>query len=486
MDTRRALYSTFALCLLHIASYLVFGGVTAPAYFFALSSVFLAIHAAGVLVWIRGNLLILFRYFLIWVPIFATAMVWWVWEGKVYTAPFGFTYQTVETTSLVIMGGSLSAYGAAAGWFLAFLRVTSTRVLKLEEVIIKKRRILLAAGIALAWLFGMYNLWRLGGALGESRSYTEDNPEVGIGFNVGNAFQHIGIALILLALPLAKKGWQWPLAAACGSLILPILGGARADYLLPLLLLTAFGLTRILIDRRSAAARRKVASGSWTRVLYTIILILSLLGFVVAATLGAWRADPGIGFLGALAERFGGTQALFIRDDRDAPVFFMETANQMLGGFYGIVAQLEAGYSNLLMGQGYWNWVLNAPPQFLGLPRAEGVEWLTAVDSEIMSLGGIFEPSEAYANFGLAGCALVSLIISFFLATLLKGALRHASVFLLCWYLTNGLHLSRAVWYGNFSFVRIATIFLLGYLVLRLFGADYLGSRPATRSPSRA
>jgi hypothetical protein len=91
------------------------------------------------------------------------------------------------------------------------------------------------------------------------------------------------------------------------------------------------------------------------------------------------------------------------------------------------------------------------------------------IGDEIMTQGGIFEVAEAYYNFGLPGCLLVSLSISYIFGRVLKHGLARINFLVLTWYLVAGLHSFRSIWYQNFSYFRIATVILVVYFVSHLF-----------------
>ena len=164
---------------------------------------------------------------------------------------------------------------------------------------------------------------------------------------------------------------------------------------------------------------------------------------------------------------------------KDEKVIWLETGNMMLGGLYSAIVQVREGYTGLLLGKSYFNYLLISPPALLGLPRPLGLEWFTNIGGQLMSLGGIFEVAEAYWNFGLFGCFSVSFGLSYFFAWLLRRGVLHNNYFFLVWYFVFGIHGFRSIWYQNFSYFRLMTVMLvilgLSFLYFRWFSRDRVG-----------
>jgi len=92
--------------------------------------------------------------------------------------------------------------------------------------------------------------------------------------------------------------------------------------------------------------------------------------------------------------------------------------------------------------------------------------WHTDIRGQVMTQGGIFEPAEAYANFGILGCFFISALVSYFLVWLLKQSFKRHSIFYLAWYITCGFMMLRGGWYQNFALVRVASVMAVVYILL--------------------
>jgi len=158
-------------------------------------------------------------------------------------------------------------------------------------------------------------------------------------------------------------------------------------------------------------------------------------------------------------------RGVVINDAYGHSMLYLETGNMMLGGLYSAIVHVGDGITGYLWGQSYVNYILTAPPAFLGLPRPLGLEWVTDINGQIMSQGGIFEVAEAYWNFGLIGCFVVSFLISYAFGRLLRRGIKYNNYFFLTWYLVFGFMGFRAIWYQNFSYFRIMTVMLVLYIV---------------------
>lgn len=164
---------------------------------------------------------------------------------------------------------------------------------------------------------------------------------------------------------------------------------------------------------------------------------------------------------------------MFVIEFQGIRLFYIETGNQMIGGMYGLMENIKQ--EGFLLGGTYADYLLRSPPAFLGLERPLDLAWKTSVGDQVMSQGGVFEPAEAYANFGLLGCFAVSFILSYFMAFLLKTADKRGSILFASWYLVFGLTVFRDVWYQTFAYYRLGTIFLLLILILWFVRPSLIG-----------
>jgi len=416
----------------------------------------LLVHAMVALTSTGGNFLYIFRYFLVWLLIFGTAVVWALFDGVVLVAPFGVEYQTPEATRLVVLAGVWSLCGSLIGWHLAMLnspRGTATSAL--GDVLYWYRRRLLRGGAILAVGFSVLYVIKAGGLLGEGSAYGSNVADLGFEFGVFNIFHFTGIALLLLAGLAGDRVSPTLVWLAIASLIPGILTGSRADFLpqpFVLLLVLANGRVRQLISHPRLAKWIAYVVGAGA---------LLFLGYVLAFVVAFWR--QGIGLTAAIQAMQSDGKGLLINEIFGHPMLYLETGNMMLGGLYSVIVNTMAGWDNYLYGRSYLDYFLIAPPAFLGLPRPLGLEWSMNIGDEVMAIGGVFEVAEAYFNFGLAGCLLVSLFISYVFGRVLKYGLARGNLLVLTWYLVAGFMSFRAIWYQNFGYFRIATVMLVLY-----------------------
>ncbi|MEW5802918.1 MAG: O-antigen polysaccharide polymerase Wzy [bacterium] len=467
--------------------------------FLAISSLILFFHALCCIWLFKGNLIITFRYLLLFIPMILTSITWLLWKGEVYLSPWGLPYQTITTTSSVVMSGALSVFGCSAGWFAGFIKKTKFDFNLFLRVIERKISIILWSGLVMSLFWS--GLWLLlaGGPLGGGRTYAEDvcggwvTRRLGFQLNVFGVFWSIGIALIMIALQYVTNWKKTTFVLGVISLLFAISTGARCETLLPLLLLVFYFLsTHTYCFRCIHGASVNTLSfpghhaGAYSNInsrYYLLLVTLMITGFLFSNGIRYWRASG--------SQSFAETQMDVLKDkdnllflhvvDKyvgDKKVLNIETAWSMIGGLYGMIVKTSSGEMNFLLGKSYFNYFLSLPPAFLGLPRPQGLEWQTSVRSTLMSMGGIFETAEAYANFGYFGCFIISFFLSFFFSWLLRRVHEKNSLFFLTWYLVNGLMLARGVWYQNFAFFRIASLFCLIWIMLRLVDERYIHYNP--------
>jgi len=450
--------------------------------FFALAAILLACHALICLMSFKGNLIITFRYLLLFIPIFVTTLTWFVWEGSIFIAPFGMAFQTIDSTSAVVLVGALSIFGCACGWFTGFRKKDDFDTSCLSVLIKRKVRLISYAGLFLALFFGGLYLFATGGIIGSGKLYADGSgPGIGFVFSVFNIFHLTGIALIIASMEYKRK-WRGGLfTLGMVSLVFGMMAGSRADYMLPAMLLFFYFINSRRVDYKNSFKERVHGSGLiafFKR--YLTLGVIIIIGFILSSAIAIWRHNPDLEFIKAILEIISKGSGLIFKDFRGVTLIWMETANHMIGGLYGMIVKIDVGEMNFLLGDSYFDWLLKLPPAFLGLPRPEGLEWQTAIYGQVMSQGGIFEPAEAYANFGFIGCFVVSFMISFFFSWLLRAAHKRNSLFFLAWYMVNGLMLLRAVWYQNFAFMRIASIFFIFWCLLQVVDRKYIRFRLQT------
>ena len=432
-----------------------------PAFpYFELTAVLIGMHGLVAIFTSSANLFFLFRYFLVWILIFGTAVVWAVYDGEVNVAPMGLQFQTYENTRVLVFAGLLSLCGSLAGWHVAslgFRRFKCTDFTLTE----KHRKSMLTVGVGLALGFGLLYFYKAGGAVGFGAVYGENTRDVGFTFGVFNIFHFIGISLLIFAGILRDKIRPMFLWLSIGSLTLGLASGSRADYLPQL-----FIIVMLFYNKKISTM---LLRQQYTKVLRWLIyaVLFLVVGYVLAFFIAFWRS--GLNPLAVISQMFSADQGLFINEVFGHKMLYLETGNMMLGGLYAAIVNVRENITGLLLGESYLNYFLNSPPAFLGLPRELGLEWYTDVLGIPMSLGGIFEVAEAYWNFGLVGCLAVPFLLSWFFSWLLQKGLRTNNYFLLTWYLVFGFMSFRAVWYQTFSYFRIMTIMLLIYLAAKVF-----------------
>lgn len=464
---RRAIVYSLLTLGLSVCLYLA-AGIWPSLPFFGVMTLVIGVHGYIALITSNANILYIFRYFLVWVLVFSTAFIWFVYSGEVLVAPFGVDYQTAENTRLLVTAGVFSLCGSLMGWHVALLKFKCQGYLgfTLSE---RYRRRMRVVGIFMAVGFGLLYVWKAGGIVGGGKTYADEQQGFDLAFGVFNIFQYIGISLLLLAG--VRNGYirTGYLLLAIATLILGVLVGSRADYLPQ-----AFLLFMVIYNRQVVEAlcgRQYIRMIKWTA--WALVLVVA--GYFAASFIALWRI--GIDPIVALSELLGSERGSLIQDVFGHEMLFLETGNMMLGSLYSAIVQVGDGITGYLFGESYFNYLLVAPPAFFGLPRPLGLEWKTDINGEVMTLGGIFEVAEAYWNFGLIGCLFVSFIISYVFGWLLSHGLKYNNYFYMVWYLVYGFMGFRAIWYQNFSYFRIMTIMVVIYVIALVFFRWFVKNR---------
>ena len=424
--------------------------------YFLIMSCLIAAHGFICLTTTSANILYIFRYFLVWILIFGTAFVWFYYKGEVLVAPFGASYQTENNTRLLVLAGFLSLCGSLIGWHFALLNF---KFECFSQFILtdKNRKNLRVAGIFLTLLFSLLYVWKAGGFVGGDKTYADGKEGFDLVFGVFNIFHFTGISLLLLASIRLDQFSRRYIAFAIFTLILGMAAGSRADFLPQ-----AFIIFLLIFNREISAAskERSYSVISFYGILFIFVLVIA---YLIATYIALWRS--GLPPTLALEQISGNSQNILINEIYGHQILYLETGNMMLGGLYSAIVQVGEGGAGLLAGESYFNYLLITPPAFLGLPRPLGLEWATALNGVTMTIGGIFEVAEAYWNFGLIGCFVVSLVISYIFGWILRRGLRASNYFFLVWYIVFGLHGFRSIWYQNFSYFRLMTVMILIYFV---------------------
>jgi len=443
--------------------------------FYLVMSVLIAAHGYLCLRTTGLNILFIFRYFLVWVLVFGTSCVWWLYDGNVYVAPFGIEFQTDENTRTLVFSGLLSLCGSLLGWLAAF---SGMNKIKSAEFLIAKSRgkKLRTVGLGIATIFAILYVWKAGGVISSNNTYASGQEGFSLEFGVFNLFHFTGIGLMLIgSIGKGRIDAKYILIAIL-TLIPGMLAGSRADFLPQ-----AFLLFILLFNHRIG---RSVSNGKYFHVVFQGLIALGLLiaAYMIATFIALWRS--GIDVSVAVEMILIGDAGRIINSIYGHRMLYLETGNMMLGGLYSAIAQVQEGHTGLLWGKSYLNYLLISPPAFLGLPRPLGLEWATAIDGTIMTQGGIFEVAEAYWNFGLLGCIVVSFFWSYIFGWLLKRGLTTSNYFFLTWYIVFGLHGFRAIWYQNFGYFRLMTVMMVIYVFGLLVSKWYVANRRLVTSSS--
>lgn len=145
-------------------------------------------------------------------------------------------------------------------------------------------------------------------------------------------------------------------------------------------------------------------------------------------------------------------------------VVYSGTLGPIATTFSNIVYLMREGAIDVIYGQGYFDYILRTPPEFVYPGRPKDYATMFP-DYGLTSGGGFFELAEAYLNFGLLGTFFVPLLITAFIAYFYSTVKWNRGIFyvfalssILCVWL-------RGSWYQTFafykSFISAALLFLL-------------------------
>ena len=467
---KSALSNLYIPCILLIIGsiFYFFSSIFGSKIYFMGFSALLIVHAFLAVISSNSNLIFLFRYFLVWLLIFATAIAWAIWDGDVKAAPFGAAYQTLDVTCTLIFAGFLSLNGSLFGWLAGIhsLRADSLPSYQLPCRYISR---LWKLGAAFALLFSISYYLISGGIATADSTYVSSGKAIDVKFSVFNVFQFFGISLLILAAAgyqHLRKKFIW---LAISTLVIGMLVGSRADYMPQALLLLTVVYSKPLLNRF-----RKLTLIKVVRLAFYGLALLSS-AYYISGFIAAWRFSGDV--YSSLAFPFSSDYTGLLIHSYEYPVLWLETGSMAIGTLYAAIVNVETGLTPLLWGSSYFDWILKIPPQFIGLPRPQGLEWAASIGDQIMSQGGIFEVSEAYWNFGLVGCFVISFLISYSISYLLRKGLRNSNLFMLSWYLVMGLMSLRGIWYQNFTYFRISSIMIFVYIMSKVVAPWFLRSR---------
>jgi len=417
-------------------------------------AVLMTTYTGIALISLRGNMIISFRLLLLLAPTLITAWTWSLLKGNLLVAPFGESYQTWESTWILCAGGGLAGTGAVIGWLLAARKYGYSQDRIIVTVLTSAmKHTLQRIGVAGCIIVSCLFVYASGGIIGAGAFYADGDSNLAPVANILGVLHAFSAAIVLISLEGSKRLLTLPIGVVFSSFAFCILTGSRADYLFPAMLIVLLVWVLKILSRE-----REVTSSR----LMILVLALAIPGFVFSTVIGKSRFSYNLSFSDNVIELVDTPlRGFFVTDRYGHDMLMLDTANHMLGGFYGMIAKINLEkIDDLLLGRSYIDYLYRLPPSALGLERPLGLEWSTDVDGSVMSQGGIFEPAEAYANFGLPGCFVVSMILSYFLNWILLHGIHRQKTLHLAWYLACGFMLPRWVWYQNFAFVRIATVYL--------------------------
>ncbi|NEO68918.1 hypothetical protein [Moorena sp. SIO3H5] len=486
-DAKNGINITIIISILIFFSYSYYHFIVGDSYdFFIISTLLMTVHAVFTIPSFNQNIIITFRYFLIFLPVYATSILWWLSQGVIRTHYLGYEYQTLSTTTILVTGGALSVFGATFGWYLGSLRIRKN-LLKTQNALyfIRSQRNLLATvGCIGSIFFGILYVFASGGILAAGKAYSSGEAVgIGVKFAVFNIFQIFFASLGVISLQVINSKEKWIIYSLLVlGFFMGFLVGSRADYMLPILILSIYILSIIERFRITNVYYRLLmlkAGLKLSRNILPFLVLAIIVGYFVSTAIATWRYNPSLDIFSLLIENVVNFRDLLFPTIKGHQVLWMETACHMIGGFYGMIAQRELAISDFLKGESYLHMIPRSLPGFIRPSEFDKLDlaWHTGVNGTIMSQGGIFEPAEAYANFGVLGCFFVSAIISYFFTWLLKKSFKLNSIFFMAWYLTCGFMLLRGVWYQNFSFVRIATVMLVFYILLFVFKKSWINKK---------
>jgi hypothetical protein len=147
-------------------------------------------------------------------------------------------------------------------------------------------------------------------------------------------------------------------------------------------------------------------------------------------------------------------------------VFFAGTISGISSAFANVVDMIETNVINYKFGVPYLEYFLRTPPEFLYPDRPKD---LSSIFEEYgyISIGGFFEISEAYLNFGLVGVFIIPLAISYLIAKMYKKAIS-GSLFFYIQLLAFLSVFMRGAWYQTFAYYKASITGLILYVIMMI------------------
>lgn len=197
-------------------------------------------------------------------------------------------------------------------------------------------------------------------------------------------------------------------------------------------------------------------SGKITRFRSIHYLILLLL----AIFMEAWGSLRSTLFAGATETIIEGYTRL-----AESGIYHAGTISGIATTFSNILHMVKNHVVELQFGSTYIDYIFRSPPEFLYPSRPADLS-LIFDKYGYSSIGGFFELTEAYYNFGAFGCLIIPFFISFFFAKIYHKVLRGNWLYLFM--LTALLSVFfRGAWYQSFAYYKsLLTGFVLYFLFI--------------------
>ena len=319
--------------------------------YYKIATFWLLAHA-GITVLTSNNLLFLFRYFLIWILIFGTALAWGLYNGEVKVAPFGREYQTHEATTAIVASGMLALCGCSIGWNFVMQNSVLWKKYDYSNYLSKYSSNIIYIGALISYFFAIFYIANSGGFVSSTNTYgSEDRAGLGVAFGVNNIFIFLGIGLIFLGATTKNSSNLKMVLLIGGPLILCIFTGSRGDFL-PQFLIVVIAIAFKNKFSKSKSLRQNLKNLGLKNIFGLILVCVS--GFYLANFIGQWRHT---GTLNDTSGKRESTSFIVERHEGEK-MLNLETGNQILGTFYAVVCNQQLGLRDYLLGHSYIDYIL--------------------------------------------------------------------------------------------------------------------------------
>lgn len=423
--------SAFLGVLIYNQPYL-FGGLT---YFLGISLLFL------MLVFFRRNFLFQLRIILLSVIGFYAATVKLINKDSFFS-PVGFLSQGYEIVALMFALTLVAISGAALGFHIFFKAPENFNVIRelggWVKNLIRIRIVFVLTLIGIGFLSAQ--------SYGDSVFVSVYASGTGAGQSIGN-LQAIGVVLLVICAINSNYNNRY-FAVFIFVLIVYYLGwgifirGGRMEVVSGFLaLLVAIPCVRGEIFR---------------------ISLKSFFVMVIAVIfLEAWGS-----LRSSLSVSNEVTESIFDGYIRlyKAGVYHAGTVSGIGTTFSNIIHMVEYDIIGFYYGLSYIQYILRTPPAFIYPSRPQDLSGIfEAFGYE--SMGGFFELSEAFLNFGIIGCFFIPFLISGMIARMYQAALRGSLFWFICF--TSILSVFfRGIWYQTFALYKMFVTGIVIFIVV--------------------